>query len=220
MADHHRRRGSKPGKYVCPECGKGLSRHDSLERHRRTRHHIGKQYYCHNQECEAQNLRFGRFDNFKRHMEVAHGVVVNNWETRKTQRAASSNTPGTAAATDTAPAVKLEDASRPGEDMDSLQAMPATHSRPPLILSRPASPPDPRDMRSQLTLPPILTLSEPRQAPQDDFGSLSRDDLTRLLKAKIRECDLLQEQNRMLTLERDEYLEALRISEELRGVSR
>lgn len=52
----------------------------------------------------------------------------------------------------------------------------------------------------------------------EDLPSLDKDELIRRLRAKTKECEEIQQRNRILTMERDEYLEALRISEELRGV--
>lgn len=52
----------------------------------------------------------------------------------------------------------------------------------------------------------------------EDLPSLDKNELIRRLRAKTKECEEIQQRNRILTMERDEYLEALRISEELRGV--
>lgn len=59
--------------------------------------------------------------------------------------------------------------------------------------------------------------AEPLVIAEEDIASASRDDLVQMLQAQMRECKQLREQCKVFALERDEYAEALRLSEEMRA---
>lgn len=86
-------------------------------------------------------------------------------------------------------------------------------SLPSIGLSRPPVVPEARTIT-----PPSSAVFGSLRPVIEDMQSLDKDELVRKLRAKTRECEELQQRNRILTLERDEYIEALRISEGLRRV--
>lgn len=75
----------------------------------------------------------------------------------------------------------------------------------------------PATAQSRLATPPSSAVFGALRPVIEDTQSLDKDELVRRLRAKIKDCEELQQRNRVLALERDEYIEALRISEELRG---
>ncbi|KAI0134041.1 hypothetical protein BJ170DRAFT_182781 [Xylariales sp. AK1849] len=236
LTDTQRGVGHKLGAYSCPECGKMVTRLDSLSRHRRTRHHIGKQYFCPYPKCKKARSGIGRFDLYRRHMQVSHGDTVGKLRGpgaggRSTEK-------------------KFRDQRRESQqealpESRVLARRTRTHgaavSKPPpnKILSarvsvpkpRPPPPPPTRDLSDGMgthALPqrsttktatataelPILGTLRPFN---ENFESMSQDELVLRLRAKTRECEELQQKCRILTLEKEEYVEALAISEQLRG---
>ncbi|KAI1852903.1 hypothetical protein JX265_012931 [Neoarthrinium moseri] len=197
------KRGShKTGNFICPECGKGLSRVDALSRHRRTRHRVGMQYFCRQSSCQRALWGFGRFDNYRRHMETAHNIMIgpNDMQERHVAQRDLSKVPR--------PPRKRKGVPRFPPEPDHLYAQSAELSRSHEDYLPPAPP--------TVAPAPAAVLSTP--GPVDAiFDTLSREELVWKLRAKIKECDGLQEQTRILRMERDEYIEALKISEELRG---
>ncbi|KAK9772366.1 hypothetical protein AB5N19_09618 [Seiridium cardinale] len=214
-----KRSGHKPGNYICPECGKGLSRIDSLTRHRRSRHRVGRQYFCRHPGCRRQTWGFGRFDNYRRHMESSHGVTIEPNDTEERHIA------GRDATTDEAPkpprVVSIAAQSAQAEKRGSYICIPL-----------PAKPkqrePEHSKVSTNLTQPTVVpkerTITPPSSAffgslrpVTEDIRSLDKDELVRRLRDKTKECEELQQRNRILAMERDEYVEALRLSEEMRG---
>ncbi|KAK8086258.1 hypothetical protein PG994_001232 [Apiospora phragmitis] len=186
-----------------------------MARHRRSRHRIGRQYYCRHPQCKGKSRSFGRFDNFKRHMETSHSILVS---------------PGSANEDD-----GDDDA---GHDRESTQrsfpppspssnalpvARPKTDSQMPLM-------PAPLDQHSPLRQPkatsanngkPLIgkpnILPDLRCTDREDLESLEKHELIRRLRSKLMEFEQLQHQCHVLTLERDEYAEAYRMSENSRN---
>lgn len=216
-----KRSGHKPGNYICPECGKGLSRIDSLTRHRRSRHRVGRQYFCRLTACRRQTWGFGRFDNYRRHMETSHGVIIepNDMEERRLasrepptsqQLGQPSFVPEPAQAAQaekrgTYLCIPLPSIST-SQDERRKVSIPQTVPKLPEVFGEDVSPPPTSALFGSLR--PIV----------EDLQSLDKDELVRRLRIKTKECEELQQRNRLLIAERDEYLEALKMSEELRGV--
>ncbi|KAK7920458.1 hypothetical protein PG985_008480 [Apiospora marii] len=197
------------GVYACPECGEKLTRLDSMARHRRSRHRIGRQYYCRHPQCKGKSRSFGRFDNFKRHMETSHSIIVS---------------PGSANEDD-----GDDDAIRESTQR-SFHPPPPSSSNAPVV--RPTADSQvspiaaPVNQHSQLRQPratpvnngkPLITkpniLPDLRSTDREDLESLEKHELIRRLRSKLMECEQLQHQCHVLTLERDEYAEAYRMSE-------
>lgn len=218
-ADNHRRSGHKPGNYICPECGKGLSRIDSLTRHRRSRHRVGRQYFCRRPGCRRQTWGFGRFDNYRRHMETSHGVLIepNDTEERRLAGRDASTSQPLVQSNIVPPATQDAQVANRGDYIRvPLPSAVASQGRSQVNMSQAVSKPS-MDLDNDVS-PPNSTLFGSLRPVIEDLPSLDKDELIRRLRAKTKECEEIQQRNRILTMERDEYLEALRISEELRGV--
>ncbi|ETS81110.1 hypothetical protein PFICI_06112 [Pestalotiopsis fici W106-1] len=216
-----KRSGHKPGNYICPECGKGLSRIDSLTRHRRSRHRVGRQYFCRLPACRRQTWGFGRFDNYRRHMETSHGVIIepNDMEERRlAAREPSTSQPLAQPNIVTEPSQAAQ-----GEKRGSYLCIPlpsvSTSQDERLKVNIPQTVPKlSADFGEHVSPPPTAALFGSLRPVIEDLQSLDKDELIRRLRAKTKECEELQQRNRIVMAERDEYLEALKISEELRGV--
>ncbi|KAK8129409.1 hypothetical protein PG999_001789 [Apiospora kogelbergensis] len=199
------------GVYACPECGEKLTRLDSMARHRRSRHRIGRQYYCRHLQCKGKSRSFGRFDNFKRHMESSHGILVS---------------PGSANEEDGDEDGGRESAQRAFPPLPSASTLPAARPKAdshmpvlPVPIIQHSPPRQPKVPTAKNGKPPILgkpnILPDLRSAATDreDLESLDKHELIRRLRSKLMECEQLQHQCHVLSLERDEYAEAFRMSE-------
>ncbi|KAI1769977.1 hypothetical protein F4818DRAFT_280304 [Hypoxylon cercidicola] len=189
--------------YICPDCGKALCNPNTLHRHLKTRHGMGKQWYCKQPDCKRRSKPYGRLDHFKYHMKGAHNIVVSSHDARKhfLLDDGSRN-----------PRSKSPDHS--GRHVIEFQAF----GRQPL--------PDPNTNertcnRDSTAIQPIrhdvLPQDEARpRITEGDFEPASREELILMLQSQTLECKRLHEQCKFLTLERDEYAEALQLSEEMR----
>jgi hypothetical protein len=210
----------KSGNYICPECGKSLSRIDSLTRHRRSRHHVGWQYFCRRPGCERRTWGFGRFDIYRRHMKTAHRVVVEAHDAQE-RSTAGRRPPAKEKAPGSAPARVAAQPERP-EKRSSYICIPlpsksVAQKRSKFKPSRHLPTPSSLDVENEPMVPSSAALGPLRLV--DDIEALARDELVLRLRAKMLECEELKQRNRILAMERDEYLEALSISEELRRSS-
>lgn len=223
---HHR-----SGTYLCPECGKALSRLDALARHRRSRHSIGRQYYCQQPHCNRKSRGFGRFDNFKTHMETSHGIVISSADYAK-QIEAKENTDKENVTKETANADKPDGSvnkalvnstsNNSSKQPDPAQSSPAgskngqTSSASGVGYSfKPAT----ITFRANNVISGVNRtggFSDISSAGEGEWSSFNREEILGMLRVKIRECESLRERCRFLTLERDEYAEALQISERMR----
>ncbi|KAK7948859.1 uncharacterized protein PG986_009745 [Apiospora aurea] len=200
------------GVYACPECGEKLTRLDSMARHRRSRHRIGRQYYCRHPQCKGKSRSFGRFDNFKRHMETSHSILVSPGSANDEDGDDDASREG---AQHSCPLPPLSSnplpATRPSTD-GQLYLMPAPVSQQSALRQPKATPAN--NGKSSTGKPNILP--DLRCTDREDLESLEKHELIRRLRSKLMECEQLQHQCHVLTLERDEYAEAYRISEDSR----
>ncbi|KAI1498451.1 hypothetical protein F5X99DRAFT_325142 [Biscogniauxia marginata] len=169
---------------VCPECGKSLSRLDSLWRHRKSVHGVRSRHYCERREC-AKHPGFSLSDNLRRHMKISHGIALESYGTEPYHRPKPSSDQNNSSTTET----------RLSTTESFLSQADAS-----LYLAK--------GTNGDLTLPGT--------SGPDDLEYVDRHGLVQRLRAQIDECQKLQQQCRVLRLERDEYVEALGISEQLR----
>ncbi|KAH8198404.1 hypothetical protein TruAng_007439 [Truncatella angustata] len=221
-----KRSGHKPGNYICPECGKGLSRIDSLTRHRRSRHRVGRQYFCRHPGCRRQTWGFGRFDNYRRHMESSHAITIEPNDMEERQRAVREAPINESLKSPRVVKLSVAAQSSKAEKRGSYICIPVPiqqqqrrrQEQHGVDSSRAFQKPAAVPQHHTTNAPPSSAFFGSLRPVVEDVESLDKDELIRRLRTKTRECDELQQRNRVLTLERDEYLEALKISEGLRGV--
>ncbi|KAI0006889.1 hypothetical protein F4779DRAFT_542971 [Xylariaceae sp. FL0662B] len=194
------RPGKLPKSYFCPECGKGLSRMDSLTRHRKARHHLGRQWHCKKSWCLQHGKAYGRFDHFKTHMERSHGVKLTHRDALKAEYIADPRDPifGRQSASSSA---------------DLVHPQPTVAQSPRI--------PEANGYRNKAPARPQLDSTDQSRASGSadavSLDRLSRAELMRMLRSKTQECEQLQKQCKILALEKNEYVEALRLSEEMRA---
>lgn len=196
------------GVYACPECGEKLTRLDSMARHRRSRHRIGRQYYCRHPQCKGKSRSFGRFDNFKRHMESSHGILVSPGSANEDDADDDGTRETTQRAFPLPPSNSAFSAARPKADthLPVLPVPVSQHSH----LRQPKAPSinNGKPLMGKANILPDL-----RSTDREDLESLDKHELIRRLRSKLMECEQLQHQCHVLTLERDEYADAFRMSE-------
>ncbi|KAI5919403.1 hypothetical protein F4810DRAFT_503017 [Camillea tinctor] len=172
---------------LCPDCGKALSRLDSLMRHRKRVHGVRSRHYCDRLEC-AKHPGFSLSDNLRRHMKISHGITVEGDEIQPNHRSSpSSGQVGSGTA---------------DSKFSFNQAQPTTKAYASSALARGGG--------------GSGELASPRTAGLDNLELLDRQDLIQRLRAKVDECERLEKQCQVLRLERDEYAEALGMSEQFR----
>ncbi|KAI0597090.1 hypothetical protein F4775DRAFT_265584 [Biscogniauxia sp. FL1348] len=182
-----RRRPQDHAPCVCPECGKPLSRLDSLMRHRKRMHGVRSRHYCDRPEC-VKHPGFSLSDNLRRHMKISHGITVEAYEIPP-----NSHRPS--------PSSGHVSLGKTESKFPFNQAQPPTKGY--------AALPD-------LARGSGGDLSSPRIAGLDDLEHLDRQSLIQRLRAKAAECEKFEKQCQVLRLERDEYAAALAISEQRR----
>ncbi|KAI1075368.1 hypothetical protein F5B20DRAFT_385773 [Whalleya microplaca] len=196
------RPGKLPKAFFCPDCGKGLSRMDSLTRHRKTRHRIGRQWLCQDPVCLQRGKAWGRFDHYKRHMEHYHGVIVNEKDFRDIE-------------------FILDATSVPSRHPTSGPTSPVDQP-----VAAPSSRTPEENGHAGYQVPALSQLTGQNHTDQDQASSysnvvsldrLSRAELMRMIQSKTQECEQLQQKCKILTLEKNEYIEALRLSEQMRA---
>ncbi|KAI1634227.1 hypothetical protein F4809DRAFT_537458 [Biscogniauxia mediterranea] len=173
---------------VCPECGKPLSRLDSLMRHRKRVHGVRSRHYCDRPEC-AKHPGFSLSDNLRRHMKISHGITIEAYEVPPNSHRPSP-TSGQVGLGKTESKFSFNQVQQP--PADGYAALP------------------------DLVRGSGGDLSSSRIAGLDDLEHLDRQSLIQRLRAKAVECEKLQKQCHVLRLERDEYAEALAMSEQRR----
>ncbi|KAI0018929.1 hypothetical protein F4780DRAFT_749333 [Xylariomycetidae sp. FL0641] len=193
--DKWKRKGAKPGLFICPDCGTALSRADALTRHRKRRHKAGQRYFCHQPNCPQSNPSFDYPGEYKFHLQLFHGIVQDVGASRPPKRPR-----GKAAQSASPPALPTPSSPHPGSHEARAPGPPLTLTQPPRAVPEAAR--------------PTGALSAFTNA--EDLEKLTRDELLGRLRAKMRECEKLAEDYRVARLERDEYAEALKLSEEMR----
>ncbi|KAI1331516.1 hypothetical protein F5Y16DRAFT_360132 [Xylariaceae sp. FL0255] len=188
---------------ICPECGKQYKRMDTMKRHRKTSHHVGLQYYCTEPPCS--NRSYGRFDHYRKHMRVAHSKLV---EARHPKKYRLSN--GQLRIPQSSPTVhsQLSQANSSAITSVSTQEVSTTS-----LASSHRSPSLSIDVKvnGSSSTPGLVTHT------LSNLESRDRGELLQLLGAKIHECEELRRQCEIARMERDEYLDALKMSEESRA---
>ncbi|KAI2617238.1 hypothetical protein GGS26DRAFT_412495 [Hypomontagnella submonticulosa] len=199
------------GGSVCPECGRALCNPNALSRHRKTKHGLGRQWFCRQSNCTKRLKAYGRFDHFKSHMKNCHGIHVSSRDSNAKKRHLLDDSPAQ---------VDLQfppEPDRSSSNADEFQAseMPsprvaessgrAYHDVSATILPGKQAPP----LQGRID---ILTSMG---GSVEDFESVDPNTLIYLLQSEILECERLRKRCKILPLERDEYAEALKMSEEM-----
>ncbi|KAH8671568.1 hypothetical protein BX600DRAFT_250576 [Xylariales sp. PMI_506] len=193
-----------------------------------TRHRMGKQLYCTYVNCSRSTKGFGRFDSIQRHMLINHGEVVERKDVEAEDRhSADGRTTGGAAAAPASTAPRLrrfyvslstrvqkENLARLKNDKLASAAGRSSTKRQPGSRVGHLS----KSEQGAKGVPAAATVLEHTLQPpeHDNIESLDRDELLRRLREKTRECEEIRHQLRIVAMERDEYIEALKISEEMR----
>ncbi|KAI2465323.1 hypothetical protein F4781DRAFT_435531 [Annulohypoxylon bovei var. microspora] len=198
----------KEQRCFCPECGKALSNWNALARHRKTRHRIGRQWYCQQLDCKTRLKAYGRFDHFKWHLRSAHGIEL--------------------------PRSDPDVEKSPLPDCNLVATRPRLppdpdHPTPTIGASQGSGLEDSqvRERSGAAYHKDQASILSTEQAPQlqrganpttkvGDLDSTGQSDLVRMLRSQILECERLREKCKVLTMERDEYAEALKLSEKMR----
>ncbi|KAK6067539.1 hypothetical protein SCUP234_11537 [Seiridium cupressi] len=158
-------------------------------------------------------------EKWKRHMESSHGVTIEPNDTEERHIA------GRDATTDEAPkpprVVSIAAQSAQAEKRGSYICIPLPakpKQREPEHANVSTNLPQPTAVPKERTItPPSAAFFGSLRPVTEDIRSLDKDELMRRLRDKTKECEELQQRNRILAMERDEYVEALRLSEEMRG---
>ncbi|KAI0445214.1 hypothetical protein F4803DRAFT_571643, partial [Xylaria telfairii] len=74
--NHLTQQNSRSGEFPCLDCGKILSRRDSLLRHSRIAHGSGGVFWCQEGGCVATKKGFKRFHDYRKHMRTVHSMTV------------------------------------------------------------------------------------------------------------------------------------------------
>lgn len=192
--------------FLCSECGKALSCANALNRHLKSRHGMGRQWYCQQPGCEKENKPYGRVDHFKLHMKNAHKMVISSREARKRFLL------------DGSPANRRSESSpmlgRSSSPADESRDVETQHLPDPDINEHVRG----RNSTAKKSVKNAI-LTQKRAIPpidEGEFESIDRDELIDMIQSQRQVCYQLREKCRALTQERNEYAEALRLSKERR----
>ncbi|KAI0477209.1 hypothetical protein GGR56DRAFT_394598 [Xylariaceae sp. FL0804] len=204
---------------------KALTRNDALARHRRTRHRIGHQYYCTVPRCYKSNQPFGRFDNYRIHLQSSHGILIASKSDYKGPKSPLSHTRAqrpeynSPIQTDHSlsdPSLKdgdLRTAAMPALRIGGIASSSAPGTHVPLT---PDTTIRPVQGREPVPAPPPSVPASSTPTVSDGLEDLNYPQLLQRLRVKIVDYQNLEEQCRIVCMERDEYIEALRLSEAMR----